>query len=114
MDVSIRRCRHLCSVCQWLRYRPRVNEMALDRQTTIGAFVFGGFALALAAIVLFGNFRLFSPTTRAAVVFQGSISGLSVGAPVTFRGVRVGTVESILLQFDPQSQTAYIPTILQL
>jgi paraquat-inducible protein B len=88
--------------------------MALDRQTTIGAFVFGGFALALTAIVLFGNFRLFSPTTRAVVVFQGSISGLSVGAPVTFRGVRVGAVESILLQFDPQSQTAYIPTILQL
>jgi paraquat-inducible protein B len=85
-----------------------------DRQTAIGAFVFGGLVLALGAVVLFGNFRLFSPTTRAAVVFQGSISGLSVGAPVTFRGVRVGAVESIVLQFDPQTKTAYIPVTVQL
>jgi paraquat-inducible protein B len=86
----------------------------VDRQTVIGVFVFGGLVLALAAVVLFGNFRLFSPTTRAVVVFQGSISGLSVGAPVTFRGVRVGAVESIILQFDPQTQTAYIPATIQL
>jgi paraquat-inducible protein B len=88
--------------------------MPADRQTVIGVFVFGGLVLALAAVVLFGNFRLFSPTTRAVVVFQGSISGLSVGAPVTFRGVRVGAVESIVLQFDPQTQTAYIPATIQL
>ncbi len=85
-----------------------------EKQTTIGVFVFGGLVLAIGAIVLFGNFRLFSPTVRAAVVFQGSISGLSVGAPVTFRGVRVGAVESIVLQFDPQSHTAYIPVTVQL
>ena len=84
------------------------------KQTVIGAFVFGGLVLAIGAIVLFGNFRLFSPTMRAAVVFQGSISGLSVGAPVTFRGVRVGAVESIVLQFDPQTHTAYIPVTVQL
>jgi paraquat-inducible protein B len=85
-----------------------------DRQTVVGAFVFGGMVLALGAVILFGNFRLFSPTTRAAIVFQDSISGLSVGAPVTFRGVRVGAVESIVLQFDPQSRTAYIPVTVQL
>lgn len=88
--------------------------MAVERQTAIGAFVFGGIALALAAIILFGNFRLFSSTTRAAVVFQGSISGLSVGAPVTFRGVRIGAVQSIVLQFDSQTSTAYIPVTIQL
>lgn len=88
--------------------------MAAPRQTAIGVFVFGGFILAMTAIVLFGNFRLFSSTKQAAVVFQGSISGLSVGAPVTFRGVRLGTVQSIALQFDPQTQAAYIPVTLQL
>ncbi len=88
--------------------------MAAERQTVIGTFVFGGFVLALAAIILFGNFRLFSSTTRAAVVFQGSISGLSVGAPVTFRGVRIGSVQNIMLQFDSQKSTAYIPVTLQL
>jgi paraquat-inducible protein B len=88
--------------------------MAMERQTTIGAFVLGGIVLALGAIVFFGNFRLFSPTRRAAIVFQGSVSGLSVGAPVTFRGVRVGAVDSITIQFDARTQTAFIPVTLQL
>jgi paraquat-inducible protein B len=88
--------------------------VARDRQTAIGAFVFGGLLLALAAIILFGNFRLFTPVTRAAVVFQGSIGGLSVGAPVTFRGVRVGSVQAITLRYDVPSNTAYIPVTIDL
>jgi paraquat-inducible protein B len=88
--------------------------MAADRQTTIGAFVLGGLLLALGAIIFFGNFRLFHPTRRAAVVFEGSISGLSVGAPVNFRGVRVGAVDSISIQFDAKTRTAYIPVTVQL
>jgi len=91
-----------------------VKALAAARQTIIGAFVFGGFLLALLAIILFGNFRLFSSTTRVAVVFQGSISGLSAGAPVTFRGVRIGNVQSTVLQFDAQTRTAYIPVTMQL
>ena len=85
-----------------------------DRQAAIGAFVFGGIVLGLAALVFFGNFRLFQPTRSAAVVFEGSISGLSVGAPVTFRGVRVGAVQRIVIQFDAAKQTAVIPVTLQL
>jgi len=88
--------------------------MGARRQTVIGAFVFGGFVLAMIAVILFGNFRLFSSTKQAAVVFKGSISGLAVGAPVTFRGVRLGAVQSIVLQFDPQTRTAYIPVTIQL
>jgi len=85
-----------------------------DRQATIGAFVLGGIILGLGAIIFFGNFRLFQPIETAAVVFQGSISGLSVGAPVTFRGVRVGAVERITIQYEPKNKTAYIPVILRL
>jgi paraquat-inducible protein B len=85
-----------------------------DRQAAIGAFVLGGIVLGLGAIILFGNFRLFQPVTAAAVVFEGSISGLSVGAPVTFRGVRVGSVERIVIQYEPSNKTAYIPVTLRL
>ena len=88
--------------------------MNASRQTAIGAFVFGGLVLALMTVVLFGNFRLFNPTTRAAIIFQGSISGLTVGAPVTFRGVRVGAVQNITLQFDQTAQAAFIPVTVQL
>lgn len=88
--------------------------MAADRQTTIGAFVLGGIVLGLGAIVLFGNFRLFQETTRAAIVFEGSISGLAVGAPVNFRGVRVGAVDGITIQFEAATRTAYIPVTIRL
>jgi paraquat-inducible protein B len=88
--------------------------MKASSQTAVGAFVLGGIALAVAAIVLFGKFNVFNPSVRAAVVFQDSIAGLSVGAPVTFRGVRVGAVEAIEIQFDPRTKIAYIPVNVRL
>jgi paraquat-inducible protein B len=88
--------------------------MRANGQTVVGAFVLGGILLALGAIVLFGKFNLFNPSVQAAVVFQDSIAGLAVGAPVTFRGVRVGAVESIAIEFDPATNVAYIPVIVRL
>ncbi len=87
--------------------------MTAGRQTAVGAFVLGGAVLAVGAFVLFGKLHIFSPVTRAAVVFQDSIAGLSVGSPVTFRGVRVGAVDSIAIQFDPKTHIAYIPVVVQ-
>jgi paraquat-inducible protein B len=88
--------------------------VSVDRQAAVGAFVLGGIVLGLAAIVLFGKFNLFNPSIRVAIVFQDSIAGLSVGSPVTFRGVRVGAVEHIGIEFDPKSGVAYIPVTVEL
>lgn len=88
--------------------------MKTTAQAWVGAFVLGGVVLAFGAIVLFGNLNLFNPSFRAAVIFEGSIAGLSVGAPVTFRGVPVGAVESIGIEFDPKTSTAYIPVTVRL
>ncbi|MBO1326078.1 MlaD family protein [Acetobacter sp. TBRC 12305] len=85
-----------------------------NRKTLIGAFVLLGGGLALFIVMAFGHMRLFSPSREAAVVFQNSITGLSVGAPVNFRGVKVGTVKSITLRFDPEDHKAYIPVVLTL
>jgi paraquat-inducible protein B len=84
------------------------------RPTVVGAFVVGGIALAVAAVLLFSSLRLFSPTVQAVAYFPGSISGLSVGAPVTFRGVRVGSVARVRLQLDMRDMTAEIPVVLDL
>ncbi|HEX4365293.1 MAG TPA: MlaD family protein [Rhodopila sp.] len=88
--------------------------MNANRQTAVGAFVLGGLVLGLAAIVMFGKFNLFNPSIRAAVIFQNSIAGLSVGAPVTFRGVRVGAVDGIGIQYDTKTRIAYIPVTITL
>jgi paraquat-inducible protein B len=85
-----------------------------NRQTVVGAFVLGGIILALGAIVLFGQINPFNRVVRAVVVLQGSASGLSIGAPVTFRGVPLGSVSNIELTFDRRTFTAYIPVTLVL
>ncbi|UCC55212.1 MAG: MCE family protein, partial [Gammaproteobacteria bacterium] len=44
--------------------------------------------------------------------FSGSIRGLSIGAPVEFRGIRMGTVKAIELGLDPQQRDVTVPVVL--
>jgi paraquat-inducible protein B len=88
--------------------------MPATKSAVIGGFVLGGLVLGVLAILLFGGAYLFAPVTRAVVFFQGSVAGLSVGAPVTFRGVRVGSVQRIALVLDPKDLQANIPVYLRL
>ena len=41
--------------------------------------------------------------------FPGSVSGLGPGSPVTFRGLRIGSVSSVALQYDPKTDTIRAP-----
>ncbi len=88
--------------------------MPATKPAIIGGFVLSGLALGVAAILLFGSLHLFSKTQEAVVVFPGSVVGLDVGAPVTFRGVNVGSVKRILLRVDAKDLTARIPVYLEL
>ena len=90
------------------------GDGATGRQAAIGAFVLGGAGLVLAAIILFGNLHPFGRTFKAGIVFQDTVSGLAIGAPVTFRGVRIGAVTSIAVQYDPATHTAAIPVAVEL
>ena len=65
--------------------------------TLVGVFVLGAIALALAGLAVFGSGKLFRRTAQFVMVFGGSVNGLSVGAPVKFRGVQVGSVTKIML-----------------
>jgi paraquat-inducible protein B len=44
--------------------------------------------------------------------FSGSVRGLTPGAPVEFRGIRLGTVKSIEIGFDPELEGVTIPVVL--
>jgi paraquat-inducible protein B len=87
--------------------------LTLTNTKVVGGFILSAIALLAAAIVLFGGAALFRPTERAVVYFQGSVSGLSVGAPVAFRGVRVGSVKDIILEMNAKTGAATMPVYLE-
>jgi len=82
-------------------------------KTMVGAFVLGAVALAVAAIVLFGSGRLFKDVDGWVAFFPGSVRGLNVGSPVVFRGVQVGQVTDIIVNFDPKELSVNIPVIFE-
>lgn len=66
-------------------------------KTAIGAFVVGACLIVAAVVVVMGTGTLFSKKHYCVSFFEGSVQGLSVGAPVKFRGVEIGAVTKIML-----------------
>jgi paraquat-inducible protein B len=81
--------------------------------TLVGGFVLGALGLLILAIVVFGSGSLFRERPRAVAFFQGNIQGLSVGAPVSLRGVRIGTVTDIRININTSDLNASIPVYLE-
>ena len=65
----------------------------------IGAFVVGALLIAI-SVVLFFLGSGFSDREKIIMVFDGSVKGLNVGAPVALRGVQVGQVTDIEIILD--------------
>ena len=61
----------------------------------VGAFVLGAIALGVAAVVFFSAGGWFQKKERFSVYFPGSVRGLNPGAPVTFRGIKIGEVAEV-------------------
>jgi paraquat-inducible protein B len=78
-------------------------------KSLIGAFVLGVLVLVVAAVVVLGSGRLFNSTFINVMYFDGSVKGLNVGAPVMFRGVKIGTVKRIELRYDGRDLSFLIP-----
>jgi paraquat-inducible protein B len=83
-------------------------------KTMIGLFVLGAIALVVIAIATLGSGKLFKKTTTAVCYFEGSVGGLDKGAPVVFRGVKIGTVKEIAFRFDPKKVHVTIPVFIEL
>jgi paraquat-inducible protein B len=76
----------------------------------IGGFVVVAIALVIAGILAFGGGEFLRPKEEAVLFFaESSLSGLEVGSPVTFRGVKVGRVTQIIIQYDATNQKLRIP-----
>ncbi|HAM49514.1 MAG TPA: paraquat-inducible protein B [Nitrospiraceae bacterium] len=82
-------------------------------KTLIGAFVIGAIALAVVCVVVFGSGKFFKKTLHFVMFFEGSVKGLQVGAPVVFRGVKIGQVTDIKLEFNPKELAFFIPVYVE-
>jgi len=80
-------------------------------KTAIGVFVVGAVVLAVTAIIIFGSGKFFVKTELFVTYFQGSVKGLKVGAPVVFRGVKIGEVTQMRLYSIRKDTSIEIPVI---
>ena len=80
----------------------------------IGLFVLGAAALAIALVLIFGRANYFSHGRKYVAYFQGSVNGLNVGALVKLKGVPIGRVTDILVQYDMENNRVLTPVIAEL
>ncbi len=83
-------------------------------KTLIGLFVVIALALVVAAVVVLGSGKFFKNYPKVVMYFQGSVKGLAVGAPVNFRGVKVGAVTDITMLLNPKDLSVIIPVYAEL
>jgi paraquat-inducible protein B len=74
----------------------------------IGAFVVGAVALLIVALVVWGGSGLFRATLEYVVAFDSTVTGLNKGAPVLFRGVKVGEVTDIQIRWGMPMIAVYL------
>jgi len=88
--------------------------MPAGKATAVGAFVLGALALAVIGILLFAGKNFFTTKLQVVSYFQDSVAGLAVGAPVTLRGVKVGTVKSMKVYLRLPDLVPVIPVIMEI
>lgn len=82
--------------------------------TLIGAFVAGGLALAVAGTLFFGSGNFFSSQKTFVLYFSGSVNGLEIGSPVKFKGVPIGEVTDIRINYNQiETNVVYMPVFIQ-
>lgn len=60
-------------------------------------FVMAASIIAVAAVMVFGAAKFFSRTENFISFFSESVNGLDVGAPLKYKGVKIGKVEGIFI-----------------
>lgn len=81
----------------------------------VGSFVVGAIALSIIGVMLLGGGTFMQERFVGIMYFDESISGLDVGAPVDFQGVRIGTVTGVRMEMDAtRDGTVYRPVTFQI
>lgn len=80
-----------------------------DKAFQVGLFVIAGLALIIASILVLGGGKLFARSAHFVLHFADSVNGLTVGSPVKFKGVPIGTVTRIQVGLRQGAGQQYIP-----
>ena len=83
------------------------NKKKKLQPVMIGVFVVLSLSLFMIAITLFGAALFFEKENLVIAYFDDSLKGLSVGAPVTYRGVSIGQVKEIRIQIKNNGLKEY-------
>lgn len=82
--------------------------------TAIGIFVVAAALLSVFALVVFDSSRLFRKKQYIVMYFEESVNGLDIGAPLKFKGVRIGQVTKIYLDFNQNDEHSSIPVVAEI
>ncbi len=83
------------------------------KPAVIGAFVLGGLVTFILAILFFGSGRMFIHKEIFLLYFNESVNGLNIGAPVKFKGVVIGSVTDIRIQYNQSESSDAIPVFIE-
>jgi paraquat-inducible protein B len=79
----------------------------------IGAFVVASIVLVVAGLVVFGKGKILHHTKQWVLYFDESVKGLSVGAPVMFKGVKIGSVTDVKVVVERATVTIRTPVFVE-
>ncbi len=79
------------------------------RYAWIGLFVVGSLLIAAIGIALFMGGGFGRTKVNVLMVFHGNVTGLELGTPVQFRGMKIGEVKRVRTIYDPESKQVLFP-----
>jgi paraquat-inducible protein B len=85
------------------------NASSTHSSFVIGAFIVGAIALAFIALLFFSGGRIFTHKERVIMYFVGSVQGLQIGAPIKLKGVVLGEITDIQINFQNDDKKVTTP-----
>lgn len=80
----------------------------------IGIFLLSGLVLLIGGVLMLARDNVWSKPVEYVVYFTGALDGLDVGADVTYRGVKVGSVRDIRLSYDRKINDVIMPVVIRI
>lgn len=82
-------------------------------KAVIGGFVISVIVMLIGGVILLGGGEMFKKKVKYVMFFEQSIKGLSKGAPLVFKGVEIGSVSNVVVDYDIDKLEINIPVIVE-